>query len=54
MDYAVTGAPETAFISRSGIVVSKFIGPIDDEFAGPLGRDGACARVVPRLAGWSD
>jgi cytochrome c biogenesis protein CcmG, thiol:disulfide interchange protein DsbE len=30
VDYAVTGAPETAFISRSGIVVSKFIGPIDD------------------------
>lgn len=29
VDYAVTGAPETAFISRSGIVVSKFIGPID-------------------------
>jgi cytochrome c biogenesis protein CcmG/thiol:disulfide interchange protein DsbE len=30
VDYAVTGAPETAFISRSGVVVSKFIGPIDD------------------------
>lgn len=30
VDYAVTGAPETAFISRSGIVVYKFIGPIDD------------------------
>ena len=30
VDYAVTGAPETAFVNRSGIVVSKFIGPIDD------------------------
>jgi cytochrome c biogenesis protein CcmG, thiol:disulfide interchange protein DsbE len=30
VDYAVTGAPETAFVSRSGVVVSKFIGPIDD------------------------
>jgi cytochrome c biogenesis protein CcmG/thiol:disulfide interchange protein DsbE len=30
VDYAVTGAPETAFISRSGVVVYKFIGPIDD------------------------
>ena len=30
VDYAVTGAPETAFINRDGIVVSKFIGPIDD------------------------
>jgi cytochrome c biogenesis protein CcmG/thiol:disulfide interchange protein DsbE len=30
VDYAVTGAPETAFINRDGVVVSKFIGPIDD------------------------
>jgi cytochrome c biogenesis protein CcmG/thiol:disulfide interchange protein DsbE len=30
VDYAVTGAPETAFINREGIVVSKFVGPIDD------------------------
>ena len=30
VDYAVTGAPETAFINRDGIVVSKFVGPIDD------------------------
>jgi cytochrome c biogenesis protein CcmG, thiol:disulfide interchange protein DsbE len=30
VDYAVTGAPETVFVNRSGVVVSKFIGPIDD------------------------
>ncbi len=30
VDYAVTGAPETAFVNRSGIVVNKFVGPIDD------------------------
>jgi cytochrome c biogenesis protein CcmG, thiol:disulfide interchange protein DsbE len=30
VDYAVTGAPETAFINRDGVVVSKFVGPIDD------------------------
>lgn len=29
-DYAVTGAPETVFIGRNGIVIDKFIGPIDD------------------------
>jgi cytochrome c biogenesis protein CcmG, thiol:disulfide interchange protein DsbE len=30
VDYGVTGAPETAFVNSRSIVVSKFIGPIDD------------------------
>lgn len=30
VDYSVTGAPETVFIGRDGVVVNKFIGPIDD------------------------
>ncbi len=36
VDYAVTGAPETAFITPSGIVLNKIIGPIDD---GTLARE---------------
>jgi cytochrome c biogenesis protein CcmG, thiol:disulfide interchange protein DsbE len=30
IDYAVTGPPETAFIDRSGIVVQKVVGELDD------------------------
>ncbi|HEU5441968.1 MAG TPA: redoxin domain-containing protein [Ktedonobacterales bacterium] len=30
VDYSVTGAPETVFIGRNGVVVNKIIGPLDD------------------------
>ncbi|MFI5274480.1 MAG: TlpA family protein disulfide reductase [Ktedonobacterales bacterium] len=36
IDYSVTAAPETVFINRDGVVVDKFIGPIDD---GTLARE---------------
>jgi thiol-disulfide isomerase/thioredoxin len=40
IDYAVTAAPETVFIGKSGIVLDKFIGPIDD---------GSLDRMIQRI-----
>ena len=31
VDFATTGVPETYFIDASGIIVDKFVGPIDRE-----------------------
>jgi len=33
VDYGATGVPETYFIDASGVIVDKFVGPLDPESA---------------------